>query len=276
MKWGFSMDSHLYQVVTPENIAIDYEIAGIGSRSLALAIDLLLQSLFIAGLFLLLNFLKIDLSSLQNGPEDFDRSVVGAIAITVLFLITVGYFIIMETVTNGQTLGKMALRIRVRKELGYPPNFWDILLRNIIRPIDFLPFFYTIGFITMFLNPKCKRLGDYAAGTIVVKEMPLKHYKRFLESPSPNETPATPAESSEELAWLAPVTAILTQENYLLIRNLTERSAELRNFPELAYRMLKPLIEEAVPEPPPYDVRRIAKQLIREYERIHFIHSGLN
>jgi uncharacterized RDD family membrane protein YckC len=267
------MNSHLYQVVTPENIAIDYEIAGIGSRSLALAIDLLLQSLFIAGLFLLLNFLKIDLSSLQNAPKDFVRSAIGATAIAVLFLITVGYFIIMETVTNGQTLGKMALRIRVRKELGYPPNFWDILLRNIIRPVDFLPFLYTIGFITMFFNPKCKRLGDYAAGTIVVKEMSLKRYKRFLESPSPGDSRTTPAESPEELAWLTPVATLLTQENYLMIRNLTERSAELQNFPELAYRMLKPLIEAAVPEPPPYDLRRIAPQLVREYERIHFINS---
>ncbi len=86
-----------------------------------------------------------------------------------MFLLPILYFAFFEAYMNGQTPGKMLVKIKVVKVTGEPIGLGESLIRNILRIIDELPFFYLLGFILIMTNDKKQRLGDMAAGTIVVK-----------------------------------------------------------------------------------------------------------
>lgn len=89
---------------------------------------------------------------------------------------------VFEITMNGQSLGKRALGLRVIKVHGYPISFSDSVIRNLVRIVDFLPLFYGAGLLAMLLNKNWQRLGDLAAGTLVVKE-------DTKVSPNPMRTP---------------------------------------------------------------------------------------
>jgi hypothetical protein len=93
-----------------------------------------------------------------------------ALLIFLIFAVYWGYFTYLETVWNGQTPGKRLVKIRVIKADGRSINFFDAAVRNLIRIIDYLPSAYLVGMISMFIDSKNRRLGDFAAGTIVVHE----------------------------------------------------------------------------------------------------------
>ena len=81
-----------------------------------------------------------------------------------------GYFVFFEVIWHGQTPGKRWVGLRVIKEGGYPLGFVDSVIRNVVRLADFLPAYYMLGAIVMFIDPRSRRLGDLAAGTLVVRE----------------------------------------------------------------------------------------------------------
>jgi uncharacterized RDD family membrane protein YckC len=263
----------LHQVVTPENVELDYEIAGIGSRFFALTIDLSIQGLLSVGIGYGLSLADLAGLKLDEKIKDLPHSLIGAGLILLLTLVWLGYYIILETAWNGQTIGKRALNIRVRKELGYTPNFWDITLRNIIRLIDFLPFGFAIGFITMFCNKNAKRLGDYAAGTIVVKELPRKKLNRYLNVETPG-SPTPDGAGDEAFSWLEPLPARLTQRDYLIMTNLQSRRAQLTNYPELALETVGKILTKTpeinAPALKPDEAPLILTELIRRYEKAYF------
>src|SRR5579862_4076140 len=93
-----------------------------------------------------------------------------AIVSLVGFCINWGYYAIFEALWKGQTPGKRWAGIRVIKDSGRPINAFEAIARNLVRAVDFLPLFYGVGVITMLLNAKNRRLGDYVAGTLVVHE----------------------------------------------------------------------------------------------------------
>lgn len=156
-----------FVVETPENIRFGYDVADIGSRFLAILIDTLIQGvlyilLSIAILFITANLVQVNLP----------RVVTDALAILLIgtvFLIQFGYFLLFEIFLNGQTPGKRLFHLRVIKDNGYPLSPVDAIIRNMVRVIDFFPALYGVGVVVMFSNPRAKRLGDYAAGTLVVK-----------------------------------------------------------------------------------------------------------
>jgi uncharacterized RDD family membrane protein YckC len=86
------------------------------------------------------------------------------------FIVVFGYFWISEALFSGQTLGKRAFRLRVVGDRGEPMTWVQAGIRNVIRIVDFLPYGYGVGVIVLFANGRGKRLGDLAAGTIVVKD----------------------------------------------------------------------------------------------------------
>jgi hypothetical protein len=86
------------------------------------------------------------------------------------FILLAGYFLISEAAWNGQTLGKRAARLRVVGDHGEPLTLAQAAIRNLVRIVDFLPVFYAIGMLTLFINGRGKRLGDFAAGTLVVRD----------------------------------------------------------------------------------------------------------
>jgi uncharacterized RDD family membrane protein YckC len=96
------------------------------------------------------------------------------IFILVPFCIYWGYFAFFEIIWNGQTPGKRHAGIRVIKESGRPLTPVEAVGRNLMRAIDFLPFFYGAGILCMMLNTHNKRLGDYVAGTVVIHDHALK------------------------------------------------------------------------------------------------------
>ena len=93
-----------------------------------------------------------------------------ALAALASFLVTAGYYILFEIIWSGQTPGKRLLGVRVMRENGYPIRPVDAVMRNLVRIVDWLPAYYAIGVVSMLLNKRSKRLGDFAAGTIVVRE----------------------------------------------------------------------------------------------------------
>jgi uncharacterized RDD family membrane protein YckC len=156
-------------IKTPENIEFSYDIAGIGSRFVANIIDTMIQSAIISA---------ISASLILGGLVTFSFNVsaapwVFAIALVVAFAIFVGYYMFFEIIWNGQTPGKRLVQIRVVKEGGYPIGASDAIVRNMLRSVDFLPFFYAFGALVMLVSKRSKRLGDYVAGTIVVKDRRL-------------------------------------------------------------------------------------------------------
>ena len=88
------------------------------------------------------------------------------------FVLNVGYAIALEWSWNGQTIGKRVLHLRVMDERGLPMRFSQVVVRNLIRPVDALPLAYLVGGAAALIGRKAQRLGDVAAATVVVHEPP--------------------------------------------------------------------------------------------------------
>lgn len=265
----------IYRIVTPENVELDQEIAGIGSRFLALAIDILIELLFIIGVGYSLTLLGITEDVFKQNIAKLSHSVLGAIVILLGSMFMIGYFVVLETLWNGQTIGKRLIHIRVRKEQGYAPTFWDILLRNIIRPMDFLPFFYALGFLVMFFNPQSKRLGDYAAGTVVVKELSHQKIQAFLAAAKERVLP-NQLGLSGKYPWLREVLPYITEQDYYLLDNLYQRRHQLENYQQLCQQAIRQIVEKAFPGElkTPVDNEAVADlliEMIRIYEGTHML-----
>jgi uncharacterized RDD family membrane protein YckC len=153
-----------YTIDSPENIEFAYDIAGIGSRVLAAMIDTLL-----IGVAETIVILIAGLSSSALGLRAAD-SLLAALGSLLAFAILWGYYIVFELLWNGQSPGKRLIGLRVVREGGRPITFVGSAIRNLIRIVDFLPALYGIGVVVMFVDRRSRRLGDLAAGTLVVKE----------------------------------------------------------------------------------------------------------
>ncbi len=153
------------------DVTLDLPLASLGSRALAQLIDLLLlQTIQIVigllGLFVLGGAGWV-------GWKDASTWVVVAFAI-VMFSIQWGWFAAWELAWEGQTPGKRVLGLRVVADDGSAAGTVAILVRNLLRTVDFLPGGYCLGMVVMFLHPQSKRVGDLAGGTVVVVEGQLQ------------------------------------------------------------------------------------------------------
>jgi uncharacterized RDD family membrane protein YckC len=167
---------------TPEQVHLEFTLAGIGSRFMAAFFDSLIE----AAVYLLLFLLSLMWAS--TGFFNGNRSIWwSAVVSLVVFCINWGYHAIFEALWKGQTPGKRLAKIRVIKDSGRPINAFEAISRNLIRAVDFLPLFYGVGVITMLLNSKNRRLGDYVAGTLVVHESSDGESKIFFNTPTKTE-----------------------------------------------------------------------------------------
>ena len=159
--------AEIVRIRTPENIELFFKLSGMGSRSLAYLVDLSIRFLaFVIGFWLLSSTDRLSIT------PAFLKPYVITTWILVSFLVQWCYFTFFEAFWKGQTPGKRILRLRVMSEKGCSAGFMRIALRNLVRVIDFLPFAYTIGLLSLFLSARNQRLGDIIAGTIVTKEEP--------------------------------------------------------------------------------------------------------
>jgi len=151
---------------TPELVSIQMPLAGIGSRFIALLVDYLIWGAAFLVLFLIFLFFLPGIRAFSKISEQWAT----AIAIFAVFLINWGYFTLFEAFWNGRTPGKRVARIRVIQRSGRAIGLFESMARNFVRYIDQIPFFYAVGVITMFCNKQHQRLGDMAAGTLVVRD----------------------------------------------------------------------------------------------------------
>ncbi len=148
-------------VATPERVSFDFQIAGLGTRAIAQIIDLLIVALVEVAVV----FFGFAAGSVTNSG-----TVAGLVIIVFSFINVFGYFWVSEALWSGQTVGKKAFRLRAVGDRGEPLTFMQAGIRNVVRIVDFLPYGYGVGMVVLFANGKGKRLGDIAAGTIVVKD----------------------------------------------------------------------------------------------------------
>jgi uncharacterized RDD family membrane protein YckC len=166
-------------IETPEQTSLEFPLAGIGSRFLALALDTLIQST--AGVLLVL----LALVSFSGMREIWRGGLtwLAALLWLVAFCLYFGYFAAFEALWNGRTPGKRITRLRVIQESGRPITVYQAIARNLLRIVDQLPGFYAVGILTALLNRQNKRLGDYVAGTVVVHEKPFEEVQAAWSVP---------------------------------------------------------------------------------------------
>ncbi|MEM9195437.1 MAG: RDD family protein [Myxococcota bacterium] len=173
----------LYTIHTPENVKFEFELAGLGARGLAWFIDVLVM----VGLILATSCVVSVLGQVSQG-------LAMALLSIGVFLVQWWYSAILEWRWGGQTIGKRVFGLRTLRVDGVRITFFQAVIRNLIRVVDILPALYLVGAVSSFLDPHRRRLGDLAAGTIVVRERrsprpsavvpPSERYNTFVNDPA--------------------------------------------------------------------------------------------
>jgi uncharacterized RDD family membrane protein YckC len=149
------------EVETPDHVVLRYDLAGGGNRGFAALVDFVAASLIFVG--------SLYAFSTLSGVSAALAQPLFGLWILVTFLLAWSYFVLLEWLWQGQTLGKRMYGLRVIREDGAPAGFTAVLVRNVVRIVDFLPAFYGLGLLMIIITPRSQRLGDLAAGTYVVR-----------------------------------------------------------------------------------------------------------
>jgi uncharacterized RDD family membrane protein YckC len=172
-------------VETPEHVRFRHQVVGPTRRATAWFIDVMFRAV-IAGVLLVLVSLFVVIPDIGPG-------ITVGLGAVVLFLAEWFYFAAFEALWSGRTPGKRWTGLRVVRENGQPIDATAAILRNLLRAVDFLPGVYAIGSLVMARDPKFRRLGDMAAGTMVVHEERKRMAQTFVLHPPPSE---------QEIAWV--------------------------------------------------------------------------
>ena len=193
------------RIATPEGVSLELSLAGLGSRFVALLADTLLQGVA-------LGLLIVALVVADTGGFAFEAIV--ALAVFALLFV---YPVAFELAAGGRTPGKRWSSLRVVCDDGSPLTFRSSALRNVLRLVDILPGLYLVGAIAIFATRANQRLGDLAAGTLVVRE------PRASAVVAQAAEPVEPAEPDELPAW--DVSGLRDAELAALRRFLERRTA---------------------------------------------------
>ena len=198
-------------VETPEQIVFSYSVAGVGTRAAAAAIDTLVCVATLVALYLLVSLVAQPMAG--GGLPDVPSRWAISFYLFAQFAITWGYYVLWEGLRDGQTPGKRRLGLRVVQDGGYSVSFAASAVRNLVRAIDFLPPpLYGVGLVSAALSRSGKRLGDHAAGTIVVHERAV----RVAAAPAPPARDAAPA-----------LHTLLAEDEFALVARFVARRGEL-------------------------------------------------
>lgn len=226
---SYTQLSQEYTIPTPENVSFGYEVVGIGNRFIATLFDSAILLLLFVAINLLLAF-ALDLvgafsTNLLDFAEEIGWSQGFLIAIYTLlqFLLIWGYYIGFEWLWQGQTPGKRWTKIRVVRIDGNPVGFGEVAIRNLVRIIDFLPATYALGLVTMFFSENARRLGDYAAGTIVIKDKSMLTLEDVTAVTERKASEPHPIDEADPLYTRYINIRALSSSDYALIDELLKR-----------------------------------------------------
>jgi uncharacterized RDD family membrane protein YckC len=239
-----SSPDEFLQIDTPENVVFGYEVAGIASRFMAALADHFIIVIMQVIVYAIVYAVLIG-NQLTSALENLAAWVAGVLGI-VSFLLLWGYYIVFEAFWNGQTPGKRMMKLRVIRVDGTPITLVEALIRNLARLIDFLPISYGIGIITMFINSQSRRLGDLAAGTLVVfdrSEITLESLRAPAAlrpiRPAPTDPPVQPGQPGEPQLDI-PVER-LSERDVLMVEDYLRRRRDLAGRAALAAQIAQVL-----------------------------------
>jgi len=217
------------EVETADHVMLRYDLAGVGLRGSAALVDGLLSILMVIGLFIGAAIVGSKL------PPALESQLIGVTLFAIL-LSWVAYFVLLEWLWNGQTVGKRRSGLRVIGTDGEPAGFTAVLIRNLLRPVDFFPAYYALGVVAIFVSSRSQRLGDLAAGTYVVRApkpqldwLSLRTVAPALQSAASDAAPA--------------LSVRISGESQRLVREFVAREASLapRDRERLAAAIARPL-----------------------------------
>lgn len=175
--------SRAYVIRTPENVTFEFELAGVAARALAWVVDVLVMLVLIVTAVQILGRFVSLAGAFAN-----------ALIFIAVFLVQWWYTTLLEWWWGGQTVGKRIVGLRTLSERGVRIDFVQSVIRNFVRIVDLLPGLYFAGGASVLLDRHARRLGDLAAGTIVVRERKApapsvvvphaERYNSFVDDPA--------------------------------------------------------------------------------------------
>jgi uncharacterized RDD family membrane protein YckC len=197
-----------FTIATPEGVDLELTLAGVGSRFISALVDLMLQIV-----------LLVSVSGVGAAVGAFGSGFGAVVVFLADFLIFSAYDVLFEVFASGRTPGKRLNGLRVVRVDGSPVTFFTSAIRNVLRLVDILPFVapYLVGIVTILATRRNQRLGDVAAGTLVVRERTQQPSLRELRMTQPQPVPAG-------YAW--DVTAVSADE-LVAVRSFLARRYEL-------------------------------------------------
>lgn len=229
---------HLFNRVkyrTPESVEIEFTLAGIGNRAWALLIDYLVLATILTVLLIAWVIIVNQLSNFlsQIFGDKFGLWII-ALTMIVGFVVYAGYFVFFETMWQGQTPGKQAAKIRVIRDDGRPIGMQQATLRALLRPFDEFMF---IGAFLIIFSGKEKRLGDLAAGTLVIQTETQTQSTNFIISEQAKSW-------HQELIQMTDL-SVLLPDDFAVIREYLQRRRTMspKARTELAQKLAQQLTE---------------------------------
>jgi len=230
-------------VETPEQLELELPLAGVGSRALAFLLDFLIQLIpIVIAMVVLVAALSLNVFG-EDDVKGFGEGriplLAGALFSAVTFATNFLYFTFWDLVSRGQSPGKRALDLRVVRDGGLPIDARASLIRNLVRTVDVLPGFYLTGILSMFFSAEHKRIGDLAAGTLVVRDRrePVGDVSAlFHKAASPFPSASAPASASPSPLGAA---------ERALVQDFLQRRHTLA--PDVRERILRQIVERLGP-----------------------------
>jgi uncharacterized RDD family membrane protein YckC len=201
-------------IATPEGVDLELTLAGVGSRFVSALVDFMLQIALLVGV-----------SGVGAAVGAFGNGYGSVVVLLASFFVFAAYDVVFEVFASGRTPGKRLNGLRVVRVEGSPVTFFTSAIRNVLRLVDILPGMYLVGIVTILVTRQNQRLGDVAAGTLVVRERTEQPSLRDLRMTQPQPVPAA-------YAW--DVTAVSTDE-LTAVRSFLARRYELTS--EARYRL---------------------------------------
>jgi uncharacterized RDD family membrane protein YckC len=224
----------MLRISTPEGVTFSLPLAGPVSRAIAALLDYFVVAVIlnlVSYVLIFGNMISVDITQ--------------GLMMLAQFVLTMGYSAFCELLFQGQTVGKRAVGLRVMDERGLSLRPSQVLVRNLVRLVDQLPAFYAVGGVSCLLSKRCQRLGDLAAGTVVVRRVKTTppdvesvlggKYNSFRAHPHLEarlRQKVSPEEAQIALAALVRKDELTVEAGLKVFSSLAERFRAVVKFPE--------------------------------------------